>query len=65
MTVNETVEGRPNLTAEDDAALNSAAQRIKSAYTQFVERVQPSIDLYSALGQRAKRIRKENEKLPL
>jgi hypothetical protein len=48
-----------------DAALTQAAEEIRSAYLGFVERVGPSLNLYTALGKRAEEIRKENEKLPL
>lgn len=45
--------------------MKKAADAIHLAYAEFVEKIQPGIDYYVALGKRAEDMRKENEKLPL
>ncbi len=63
-TSRKTLPQPSNAAAEHEAQLNRAADEIRSTYQQFVQRVEPSLTLYAALGRRAQNIRKENEKLP-
>lgn len=57
-------DGSQDAAAAHELGLNDAANAIRVAYSEFVEKVQPSIDYYHALGMRAEEIRQQNEKLP-